>query len=141
MQTHALLTNDHIRTLLALSRRDDDPRTSAALTLILWLCLTLSELKRLCWPDCDFSSRSLRVFHDGKLERVPLSDLVVAQLLAIRQVATHSRVFGPATSHPTVNDLLQRLLVRANLPGYTIDDLLRWSCSQSIAVRQSIATT
>jgi integrase len=133
--------DDDVRTLLAASRADKDPRTSAAISLLLSHSVTPTELGRLRWNDVDLAAGSIRLIRtDGRAERVDIGDFVIRQLVAVRQTAEDPKVFAnPSGMSLPLSALFKALLGRTQLSKYVIQDFVLWSLHQTAAVRKSVS--
>lgn len=131
-----------VKTVLRVSRLIDDPRAAAAVSLMLSLAFTFSDLRRLLWSEVDLQALSV-VARDSK-KRPSTRDItrfLAQQLRAVQNLAKHKTVFAkPTPSSPTLAQLLRSTLDRAGLTGYAPLDLARWSRQQSQAVRLQVAT-
>ncbi len=138
-----LPSDDEIRRLLAASRADSDPRASASVSLLLFATLRLRELRRLSWPDVDFSAGDIWVrCRNGSSELLPMPNLLTQQLLAVRGMSAKRRVFAASERCPMeLEPLLERLLSRAGLSSYHLHDLTRWSFKQTPETRKGVATS
>jgi integrase len=56
-----VLTDDNIRRVLAVSRDQTDPRAAPAVSLALSQGLTVSQLRRLRWPDMNLQAGTMLV--------------------------------------------------------------------------------
>lgn len=140
--TPHLPSRDDVCLLLTTSRASPDARVAPAISLILAYAATDRELLRARWsPDVDFHSYKM-VLSDGRNARhVDLTELLVRQLMAIRQNASGPLIFGkPDGTAPSLRQLLRSVLDSAGLHHLSCPDFAEWSRQQSAATRRAIIT-
>jgi len=139
--TRPIPSHDDIRRLLGVSRNSLDPRSSAAITLILAHGFNENEIDHIRWSNVDLRRGSL-VRTSRKRQAVePLTELTVRQLLALKPYSASGRIFRPTKTHPTsLRNLLASVMQAAGLAHLATHDLVEWSRLQSQSVRLAIAT-
>jgi hypothetical protein len=134
-----LPSDNDVRLLLGSSRSNPDPRSSAAITLLLTCSITPCHLDRLKWSQLDVRLGTLVLSKRRGEEK--LTELTIRQLLAIAPSSASGKIFGATDQFPqSLNSLLASTLKTPSLSAYTINDFVRWSRLQSDSVRLSIAT-
>ncbi len=133
-------SDEDVRRLLSLSRESPDPRVAPAITLILALSMSVTELNRLHWSDLELPVGILHRRSGSRSSSDALTEFTVRQLLAILPYRSGPYIFHRSENFPQpLRESLEGILVRGNL-NFAIEDFVRWSQTQSAQVRHSIAT-
>jgi len=110
-------------------------------SLILSAFMSLKDLERLTWFDVDFQAASVVIRHREEVRTAPMTELLVRQLLAVKEVSERSRVFAACGAMTTsIGEALRNLFSSAGLPELSPADFRQWSLEQTPAIRLAVIT-
>lgn len=116
------LSDEQLSALLSAAAADENQKAGALVLLALATGLRRSEMLRMRWQDVDFDAGfiTLPKTKSGKIQRVPLNDLVVEVLNGMPRTAEHIFPGGKEGEHvQNIYPALRRIRERAGLPKTT----------------------
>jgi hypothetical protein len=132
---------NEIRRILHAASSHEDQRAAASTSLLLALSIPLFIQESLLWKNLAIVRSRASITVIGRLLKLdlPLGGTPVRHLTKLRAISTGTRVFGkPTPASPSLRQLTEELLIRANVLDCSHNDLVEWSRRQTDAFRRSL---
>lgn len=130
-----------IRRILQVATLHEDQRAAASTSLLLALSVPLYVQEYFLWKNLSLTAGWTSVTVTGRLLTLELSSAgpPARHLSKLRINSRGTRVFSkPTPDSPSLRQLNEELLVRADVLDCTNADLLKWSQRQTYALRRSL---
>jgi hypothetical protein len=142
MTVHRKFDETEIKRILRAAFKHKDKRAAASISLLLMLSVPLYVQESLHWKNFAVVRGTTSIAITGRFFRLDaqLSSAPARHLMNLRTISTDSRVFDkPNLDSPNLRDLVNDILLQADVLGCSHSDLVRWSRRQTDDYRRYLS--